>query len=306
MAVQHSRQNINFDELIFSVAYNMTADFESARDIVQDINLKFLENPIPENISDKRNYVIRTTINLCLNLRRKEQRMKYIGPWLPEPFMSTIDKTNQHSTFEEKNLLCYELAFLMERLSPIERAVFVLREAFDFDHKEIAEAINISVENSRQILKRAKAKVSNLKHQPVSDSVSLEIAQQFMTHISEGSVNELIALFNKDISIIGDGGGKAPAIKKPIFGQEPVAAFFMNINRNMDFFLKRYGNKEGTFEYVFTKILSQSAILIHLQGEIVCILILSLQENRISQIFSVLNPDKLFHFQKNFGNLSHN
>src|SRR5690606_16845774 len=110
-----------------------------------------------------------------------------------------------------------------------------------------------------------KAKVSNLKHQPVSDSVSLKIAQQFITHISEGSVNELIALFNKDISIIGDGGGKTPAIRKPIFGQEPVAAFFMNLSHNMDFFLKYYGNKEGAFEYIFTKILSQPAILVHLQ-----------------------------------------
>lgn len=306
MSEQHSYHNMNFDELMFSVAYNMTGDVESAKDIVQDIHLKFLENPVPEHISDRRNYVIRTTINLCLNLKRKTQRMQYVGPWLPEPLPSTADRTDHGSMLEKKNLLSYELAFLMERLSPVERAVFVLREAFEFDHKEIAEAINISVENSRQILKRAKTKVSSLKHQPVPDPVSLEIAQQFITHISEGSLDELIALFNKDISIIGDGGGKAPAIRKPIFGQEPVAAFFMNLNRNMNFFLKYYGNKEGNFEYVFTKILLQPAILIHMQGEIVCILILSLHRGKISQIFSVLNPDKLSHFKKNFGNLSHN
>src|SRR5690606_12726980 len=137
---------MNFDKLIFSVAYNMTGDYETTKDVVQDVNLKFLEQPIPDAIADKRNYIIRTTISHCLNLKKKEQRLQYKGLWLPEPIVTNWE-TDHQATLENKNLLSYELAFLVEQLSPTERAVFVLREAFDFNHKDIAEAIGISAEN---------------------------------------------------------------------------------------------------------------------------------------------------------------
>ena len=145
---------MNFDKLIFSVAYNMTGDLETTRDVVQDINLKFLETPIAETVIDKRNYIIRTTINHCLNLKRKEQRLKYVGTWLPELIAADREVTSDHTKFEDNNLLCYELVFLMEQLTATERAVFVLRASFDFDHKEIAEAISISSENSRQLFRQ--------------------------------------------------------------------------------------------------------------------------------------------------------
>src|SRR5690554_285750 len=208
---------MNFDELIFSVAYNMTGDYETTKDVVQDINLKLLENPILDTITDKKNYIIRATINHCLNLKTREQRMQYKGLWLPEPFVSIEHSTTTHSKFEEQNLLSYELAFLMEQLSPAERAVFVLREAFDFNHKEIAEAINISAENSRQLYSRAKRKVADLKHKSSSNPAFLEVAKNFVSLISQGNTEELIDLFNDDIAIMGDGGGKAPAIGKPLF-----------------------------------------------------------------------------------------
>jgi len=268
---------MNFDKLIFSVAYNMTGDVQTTRDIVQDINLKFLESPIADTVNDKKNYIIRTTINHCLNLKKKEQRLQYIGTWLPEPIALNREKTIDHTKFEDHNLLCYELAFLMEQLTPTQRAVFVLREA-----------INISTDNSRQLFKRAKEKVANLKHKSVSSSASLKIAKQFINHISDGNITELIKLFNEDISIIGDGGGKAAAIKKPIFGKEQVAQFFF----------KLISNKNDIPVFSFTEISSQPAVLIYLNGEIVCVQVFSVSKNKISQIFSVLNPDKLIAFKK--------
>jgi RNA polymerase sigma-70 factor (ECF subfamily) len=280
---------MNFDKLIFSVAYNMTGDFERTRDVVQDINLKFLEAPIAETVNDKRNYIIRTTINHCINLKKKEQRLQYIGTWLPEPIVSDREKTIDATKFEETNLLCYELAFLMEQLSPTERAVFVLREAFDFEHKEIAEAINISTDNSRQLLKRAKEKVANLKHKSVAEPAALEIAKEFISHISQGNITELIKLFNDDISIIGDGGGKAPAITKPIFGKEQVAQFFFKLIKNK--------NYSPVFSY--GKILSQPAVFVHSNKELVCVQVLSISEHKISQVFSILNPDKFLAFKNN-------
>ena len=274
---------MNFDKLIFSVGYNMTGNYETTRDVVQDINLKLLESPITDKIIDRRSYVIRMTINRCLNLKKKEQRIQYIGTWLPEPIKEDRERTIQQNNFEQSNLLCYELAFLMEQLSQTERAVFVLREAFDYDHKEIAEAINISSDNSRQLLRRAKAKVANLKHRSVSNSNSLEIAKQFVNHIQQGNIADLLELFNEDISVIGDGGGKAPAIAKPIFGKKEVAQFFF----------KLFGSKTFRPTFSFTEILSQPAITLHSNGDKMCAMVLSIHENRISRVFGVLNPDKL-------------
>ncbi|WP_262250336.1 sigma-70 family RNA polymerase sigma factor [Parapedobacter soli] len=286
---------MDFDKLIFSVAYNMTGDYETTKDVVQDINLKFLENPIPETIADKRNYIIRTTINHCLNLKKREQRLQYKGLWLPEPFVSIGDNTNPLSKFEAQNLLSYELAFLMEQLSPTERAVFVLREAFDFSHKEISEAINISADNSRQLFSRAKGKVADIKHESVANTASLEIAKNFVSLISQGNMEALIALFNDEISLLGDGGGKAPALAKPLFGKEQIAQFFLKLIHNTTLLP----------EFSLTEILSQPAVVIQLNGEIICVQVLSLNENKISQIFAVLNPDKLNAFKKSLKVLSH-
>ena len=286
---------MSFDKLIFSVAYNMTGDYETTKDVVQDINLKFLESPIPETIADERNYVIRTTINHCLNLKNRAQRLQYKGLWLPEPMVTNGENTDNPAMFEDQNLLSYELAFLMEQLSPTERAVFVLREAFDFNHKEIAEAINISAENSRQLFRRAKGKVANLKHKSITNTVSLEIAKNFVSLISQGNTEALIALFNDEISLLGDGGGKAPAIAKPLFGKEQVAQFFLKLIRNPTY----------SPAFSFVQVLSQPAVVIQLNGEIICVQVLSLHENKISQIFAVLNPDKLNFFKKSFNALSH-
>lgn len=286
---------MDFDPLIFSVAYNMTGNYETARDVVQDIMVKFLEHPIPETITDKRNYVIRTTINHCLNLKKRENRLQYAGLWLPEPVYTNSESADPHDQFEKRNLLCYELAFLVEQLPPTERAVFVLRKAFDFNHKEIAEAIDISVDNSRQLFRRAKEKVSSLKHVSISDPASLQMAENFITLIKEGNIQALIALFNDEISLLADSGGKAPAIAKPLFGKQSVAQFF----------LKLISNKAYHPVFSFTRVLSQPAIVIELNGEVICIQILSLKNDKISQIFAVLNPDKLASFKKSFRSLSH-
>jgi len=279
---------MDFSNLIFSIAYNMTGDYETTRDVVQDINLKFLENPISETVTDKRNYVIRTTINHCLNLKKKENRMKYVGIWLPEPISTDREKTIHHSEFEERDLLCYELAYLMEQLSPTERAIFVLREAFDFDHTEIAEAINISSANSRQLFKRAKEKVANLRHGSITNPVSIDVAKKFVDHIGQGNTKELIALLNDDIQVVGDGGGKAPAALIPVSGRELIA----------NSYLKLFDNKNYSTTFEFTQILSQPAIIFYINGEIKSVQILSIAKGKISRIFSVTNPDKIFHFKK--------
>lgn len=279
---------MDLDKLIFSIAYNMTGEYETARDVVQDVNMKFLENPISDTITDQRNYVIRTTINHCLNLKKKEQRLQYVGTWLPEPVATDRERTIHHSEFEERNLLCYELAFLMELLSPTERAVFVLRTAYDFSHKEIADAIDISPDNARQLLKRAKEKIKSPKHTITPKAISIDMAKKIVAHISQGSTNQLISLFNDDICVIGDGGGKAPAARKPIFGKEFIAHSY----------LKLFDDKEISPIISYAEILSQPAMVVHIDDKIVSVQIFSVSESKVSKIFSITNPDKIAHLKK--------
>lgn len=275
---------MEYDPLIYTVAYNMTGHHEATRDVVQDIRMKLLEKPIDDAIADKRNYLIRMVINHCLNLKQHEKRIRYVGTWLPEPV--PFADPSVHQQFEMENLLCYELAFLIDVLTPLERAVFVLRESFDFDHKEIAESIHVTSDYSRQLYKRAKAKIPQRKHLPLASGEAKELAFQFVKLIGNGDVDALIGLFNEDISMVSDGGGKAAAIKKPIFGRTEVAAFLIKVSRN-----SRYKPKVK-----ITEVLAQPAICVFDNDKCILVQVLSVNEGRISQVFSVLNPDKLTFF----------
>lgn len=279
---------MDFDALIFSVAYNMTGNVETAKDVVGDLRVKFLEHPMTEDIRAKRNYVIRTTVNYCLNLKKRESRLHYTGLWLPEPFPTGDEGKDPHARFEQGNLLSYELAFLMEQLTAAERAVFVLREAFDFNHKEISGSLDISADNSRQIFRRAKQKIGRLARHTPPDPASLEVAEKFVTLITRGDTEALIALFTEDISLVADSGGKAPAISGPLYGAGAVARFFLKLIA-----IRAYQPR-----FSFTSVLSHPAVVIRLEGEVVAVEVLSVQEQKIARMYAVLNPDKLQGFRE--------
>lgn len=268
----------------------MTGHAETAKDVVQDLRVKFLEHPITEAVHAKRNYVIRTTINHCLNLKKRESRLHYTGLWLPEPVITGGGDRDPHVSFEQGNLLSYELAFLMEQLTPAERAVFVLREAFDFNHKEISESLDISTDNSRQLLARARQKVGRISRHVPPGSASLAIAERFVTLITQGDTEALIALFTEDISLVADSGGKAPAISGPLYGAGAVARFFIKLVA-----IKAYQPR-----FSFTSVLSHPAVVIRLEEEIIAVEVLSVEGRKIARIFAVLNPDKLAGFRGKF------
>lgn len=276
----NEENNMKFNRLIFSVAYNLLGEKEKAEDVVQDIHLKFLQKPIPQSVSDVRNYVIKTTVNHCINIKNKEDRFSYVGKWLPEPFIAKA-ATYELNDFEASDLLSYELAYLVEQLNPKERAVFVLREAFDFDHSDIADVLDITAENSRQIYKRTKEKIK--KPRTDFDNKSLSIAKRFVSLIKQGKVDDLITIFNDDIVIYGDGGGKAPAISKSICGSRDVAKFLIKLIES---------NKQPV-SYEYVEILNHPAVVISLNGEVICCQVLALNDSKITNIYSVLNPEKL-------------
>ncbi|WP_315817463.1 sigma-70 family RNA polymerase sigma factor [Paraflavitalea speifideaquila] len=139
--------------LLTTYAYNILGTLDEAKDVVQDAFLKFMDVERGK-IADKRNYLIRTVINLSINAKKRQRKLvaEYPGPWLPEP----VATENADGGLLQKEVLSYSLMVLMEKLNVRQRAVFILKEAFDYEHEEIAAALEISVDNSRKLLSRAR------------------------------------------------------------------------------------------------------------------------------------------------------
>lgn len=267
--------------LIFRVAYGMSGDRDESNDITQDVLLKFLEQPVPGHIGDVRNYIIRTTINHCLNTIRKRSRETYRGHWLPVPLSDPAIES-----YLQSDVLHYEMYFLMENLLPAERAVFILKEAFGFRHEEIAEALAFSEVNSRQMLKRARVKMAGRRHTRIKPNP--DAAEKLVRMIVEGNVEGLIGYFREDIVLLGDGGGKAPAARDAIVGNGEVARFLLKI----------YANLKVEYTAQFMKVSGQPAAAYFVNDKCVAMHVLSLTEDgKIAEIFAILNPDKLEHIR---------
>lgn len=218
----------NLKPLLVTYAYNILGSVEDAKDIVQDAFLKYELLPAKENINDKKAYLVRMVINLSINLKNKQKKLvaAYPGEWLPEP----VETNNISSVIERKEILSYSLMVLLEKLNAKQRAVFILKEAFDYDHEEIAGVLDITAENSRQILNRAKKQLQ--KDNAVDEtSIDTEQLDRYLDIISKGDTSRLEQLLYEDITVISDGGGKAVAFMNPISGKKDVAALLLGIFR---------------------------------------------------------------------------
>lgn len=271
--------------LIISIAYSILGSYSDAEDVAQDVAEKWLKLDV-STIKNEKNYLIKLTINHCLNQQKQQQRLQYTGPWLPEPIKNNLLEIEQ--VFELKDLLTYELTTQLSRLNPYERAVFILKEAFELNHQEIAQIIEKTSDNTRQLLSRAKNKIKNVNLSPISaeaQSESQKKAQQFAQYIQQGNLEELIDLMKEDIHVYSDGGGKVTAAMVPIIGAKKVAGFYLNIFKNIP---------ENT-QVEFTNILGQPAILLSQNSQVWSTLIFTLENGKIKNLYSVLNPDKLTH-----------
>ena len=277
----------NYDKLIFKVAYNILGLYEEAKDVVQDINIKRLEGKFMASRNEKA-MIVRATVNHCINLKKRLQKVDYIGEWLPSPIINQFDKDAQ-DTLDTRDQLTYEMTYLLEKVNLKERAVFVLRNAFDMDYSEIAKILDLSTDNARQINNRVKKKLRHDQddvRKPYSQGV--ELSRKFVESIGRGDVDRLMDLFREEVSLTGDGGGLVYAIKKPIHGSSRVAQFLINVagmsNENMH---SELGEVSG-----------QPAVLIYEQKFCILVFILSVVNDRISAIYAVRNPTKLGHLAK--------
>jgi len=211
--------------LLFSIAYRMLGSVGDAEDVVQEAFLRAERAEADgTRIESRKAYLTTVTTRLAIDELKsaRARRETYVGPWLPEPLLtSTEPDAAEHA--EMADSLSISFLVLLETLSPVERAVFLLREVFDYGYDEIAEVVGKSEANCRQILVRARKRIDEGRPRFEADRRRQEqLARRFLEAFEEGDVDGFVELLADDVVFVGDGGGKGRGISRPVYGQRSV------------------------------------------------------------------------------------
>lgn len=218
------------------------------------------------------------------------QRERYIGCWLPEP-LTAHSTDNPLALVELADSLSIGFLVLLELLSPTERAIFLLREVFDYDYTAISNTIGKSPANCRQIMRRVRQRLPNSIPETSRPQQEIKV-EQFLDAWTTGNLEQLIALMSDDIMYVSDGGGKASATHKPLHGQQKVARFLIAIRRSPQF------RQISHFTSRLDAINSQPSIINYANGTPHSVMTFDLsQAGYIQKIFTIINPDKLQHIR---------
>ena len=268
--------------LLFTVAYEMLGSAADAEDVLQETWLRWVKVDL-EQVRDQRAYLVRITTRQSLNRLRTMSRRKeaYVGPWLPEPLLTAPDVAEDVELAESVSMA---LMLVLETLSPTERAVFVLREAFDVGYDEIAAAVDKSPAAVRQIAHRARQHVDARRpREVVSPSETRAALESFQRALETGDLQGLLDVLAPDVVLVSDGGGVKQAALRPIIGAEKVARLFFG----------GLGKTEGTLTADPTVVNGNPALVVRLDGEIDGVMAIRVEDARITGLYYVRNPEKL-------------
>jgi RNA polymerase sigma-70 factor, ECF subfamily len=272
--------------LLFSIAYRMLGSVADAEDIVQDAYLRW-QRTLDDDVREPRAYLTTVVTRLAINQLRsaRVQRETYVGPWLPEPLV-TEHAPDSSASVELAESLSMAFLVMLERLSPIERAVLLLHDVFDFEYAEIARIVDKSEANCRQLLSRAKKHVVADEARFDADrEQAARLTQRFTEASGAGDLDGMLAVLAEDITLWADGGGKIKgAALKPIHGADAVARFV--IGRTAQF-----ATADRTTRPM--EINGQPGFVVYVSGQPLTALIFHVRDGRIQTIYAVGNPDKL-------------
>ncbi len=265
---------------LFPYAYNILGNIDDTQDVIQDVLIKFNEKDA-STISNQNAYLIKSVINQSINLKKKNDRERQQNITLPEPII-----TNQgENKIELDEILNYSMLVLLDTLNTKERAVFLLREAFDYEHDEIGEILEISIDNSRQLLKRAKKKLKLRKPNIITSSKKdRKYLEKYVETIRKGDVKTLEQMLSGEVQVLADGGSKLNVVAQMTSGIENTVKLMT--------YLYEYYQKD--FEIKIEEINHQSALLFYKGTTLINCQIFELNvDGKIANIFSVVDPDKL-------------
>jgi RNA polymerase sigma-70 factor (ECF subfamily) len=276
--------------LLFSIAYRMLGGVAEAEDIVQEAFLRWHRALASgTEVESPKAYLATVTTRLSIDHLRtaRARRESYVGPWLPEPLVTESEAdVAQHA--EMADSLSMAFLVLLETLSPVERAVFLLREVFEYGYDEIAQIVEKSEANCRQILARARHRVeASTPRFETSRSQRDELARRFFAACEQGDMDGLLDLLTADVVFVGDGGGKGQGLREPASGRERVARLLLGL------FVR--GAALGASIRPVQVNGQPGAISLDAEGRVVNAFALDIADGRVQAIRSVVNPDKLGH-----------
>jgi len=275
--------------LLFSIAYRMLGSASDAEDVLQDAWLRYRAADRAAIRSPK---AFATTIvtRLCLDRLKSARatREEYVGPWLPEPVL-TSEVEEPDAMLQRAESVTLAFLVLLEKLSPEERAVFLLKDIFEYDHAEIGGMLGISVDSSRQLLHRAKTHLAAGRTRQAGTAESRRaVAERFARAFSSGDASELTALLAKDVGMWSDGGGKASAARRPLAGRDEVTHFLVGLYRTA-----QTGGLVRDISLGIDDVNSEPALVVRVATRLESLFVFETDGAAITGIRVIRNPDKL-------------
>ncbi|WP_237102548.1 RNA polymerase sigma factor SigJ [Nonomuraea sp. MG754425] len=282
---EHAERFTVLRPLLFTIVYEILGSATESDDVLQDSYLRWAKVDLAA-VRDTKSYLARLVTRQALNALRasKRRREEYVGSWLPEPLLLSEDDASADVVLAES--VSMAMLVLLETLTPDERAVFVLREVFEFDYDEIAAVVDRSVVTVRQMAHRARGHVQARRRRfdPVDAGTCTRITEQFMSAAATGDMGELLSLLAPDATYTADGGGKVTATRRPVVGAEKVAALVMELVRpgrspELRIEIVNCNNTPAMAAYSGD----------HLEG----VVLADVVDGKITHLYSIRNPDKL-------------
>jgi RNA polymerase sigma-70 factor, ECF subfamily len=280
-AFEHHRR------LLFSIAYRMLGSVADAEDTLQEAFIRW-QQASQADIRSPKAFLVTIVSRLCLTQLEsaRVRRETYIGEWLPEPLVTDTRRNAADILYVEQSV-SMALMLLLERLTPVERAVFLLREIFDYTHAEIAATLGLSEANCRQLFRRARQHVGSRHPRFIATAREhVDLIMRFYQAAASGDMDRLVALLSSDVVLHTDGGGKAPALPIPIEGPDKVARAAV------------HGLRRLTSLHVLMRIVQvngEPGIVSYLNGQPQSVFTVEAMGGRVQAIYIVTNPDKLSH-----------
>lgn len=266
--------------LLFTVAYEMLGSAADAEDVLQESWLRW-DQADQGAVRDPRAYLVRVVTRQSLNRLRTLQRQRetYVGPWLPEPLVTSPDVLEDVELAES---VSFAMLLVLETLSPLERAAFVLREVFGFEYDEIADATDRTPAAVRQLVTRARNHVQARRPRFERPAETEEITARFFAAVSGGEIQPLMDLLAPDVVLLSDGGGKKQAALRPLHGPDKVARWLLGVVHKTPVSEAKWVVSNGGI-----------AVLLYVDGALDTVGTLRAVDGRIAEIYLVRNPDKL-------------
>jgi RNA polymerase sigma-70 factor (ECF subfamily) len=278
--------------LLFSIAYRMLGSVAEAEDMVQEAYVRY-QRAVADHteVEDPKSYLCAVVTRLCIDHLRsaRVRRETYVGPWMPEPLLTDAAIPDGARIVEDADSVSMAFLLVLERLTPVERAVFLLHDVFDYGYGEVAEIVGRSEDNCRQLAVRARRHVREQRRRAeTSADRRRALADRFFDAVHDGDLDGLVELLAEDVAVVGDHGGVPPAWPRPILGRDRVVPLLVGLGRR---------TQEVGLTLRRTEINgAPGAVVVDAQGVVFYVVVLDVARGGVIEtVRTVRNPAKLAH-----------